>query len=729
MDDSNDGRSGEAPTNRRRRQWVGLASATGFERCVRESLREVYGYVALLVGRDRHEAEQRVGDLYRSLFRSVRSGHTEAVSLGMLRTAARRSWLEDHFIEIVSVFEVAGNPVATIAELSAIERAAIVLRYVNEMSLEAVALELGRSERDVAAVEAHAVRRLRGTDETSGAWIRAYLGPTVTPAPGAIDRIIDRLSREPVPEPVSAPVSAPAPVPEPAPVPVPDPVPAPAPVPESDPVPAPDPVPESDPVPDPVPEFEWAPETAAVLEAQWAPEPVAQPDLAPEPTEVPRPVIEHDPIEHDLIEHGMDADRTGRRPRWVVAVGAALVAALLGSVTVLLLRGSTDTTIAVTVTTLPAVPSTSEVVASTVAPAVEPVDDASGGFDPPCVERSGGSSTAIDWPDQFDVLGASPTLTVRLPRSVDAATGAVSLPVDVAARPSSNGLIVAVRTDERAVDRTILASFGLDGTVGWVRCLTGRLDIGADPESGIALVVRDRTTGSGWAPVSIEDGTIGPSIDAVGSARLDERFAAESAATAAPGAVVDGSDVDGADVTVGFSYDGDSGRSVLAGLVDGSVSWALTDVVLPDDGFRYAVVDEVVMVRSCPDSDGETVSSSDPAESDDPAAFTACPGGELRGYALGSGDLLWTRSGDRSVAVIADGGALVGDSTGWELLEVATGEARAERRWDDPATFPLGADLGSIQRVGGAVVVVGVDVVTVWLPDGVGGPAASVDLG
>jgi DNA-directed RNA polymerase specialized sigma24 family protein len=180
-----------------RRAWTALDTPHGFERCVRSTLRELYGYVALLTGRDRREAERIVGTVYRSLFRAVGAGQADSVTLGALRSAARRTWLDAHRVELATTDEVSRAFASTISELSALERAVLVLRHVNGMSTDRAATELGRSEREVAAVGAHAVRRLRGTDDTSGAWLRAYLGPTVTPAAGLVDRIVHQLGDPP----------------------------------------------------------------------------------------------------------------------------------------------------------------------------------------------------------------------------------------------------------------------------------------------------------------------------------------------------------------------------------------------------------------------------------------------------------------------------------------------------------------------------------------------------
>lgn len=181
------------------RQWSALDTPVGFERCVRETLRELYGYVALLAGRDRAAAEALVADVYRSLFRAVGAGDVESVTLGALRSAARQAWLVARRDDLISTDEVSRAPAATIADLSPLERAVLVLRHVNGMSPAQAAVELGRTDREVAAVGAHAVRRLRGTDDTSGAWLRAYLGPSVTPAGGLVDRIVDRLADLPAP--------------------------------------------------------------------------------------------------------------------------------------------------------------------------------------------------------------------------------------------------------------------------------------------------------------------------------------------------------------------------------------------------------------------------------------------------------------------------------------------------------------------------------------------------
>ncbi len=172
---------------------MALETPSGFERCVRGSVRELYGYVALLTGRDRAKTEALVTDVYRSLFRAAAAGQLDAVRLSSLRSAGRRLWLDRNDAELARPARLSPGPVRSIAELSVIERAVVVLRHVNGMSDERAGDELGRPPDEIAAVTDHAVRRLRGTTDTSGAWVRAYFDDSVAPRPGLVDRIVAEL--------------------------------------------------------------------------------------------------------------------------------------------------------------------------------------------------------------------------------------------------------------------------------------------------------------------------------------------------------------------------------------------------------------------------------------------------------------------------------------------------------------------------------------------------------
>lgn len=299
-----------------RRSWTALDTPHGFERCVRSTLRELYGYVALLTGRDRSEAEQIVGTVYRSLFRAVGAGQVDAVTLGALRSAARRTWLDAHRVELATTDEVSRAFASTIAELSALERAVLVLRQVNGMSTERAAIELGRGEREVAAVGAHAVRRLRGTDDTSGAWLRAYLGPTVTPAAGLVDRIVHQLGDPAAGDGTDGDTDGDTDEDERA----------------SGPDPfAPHPFASNEPG---APGAVTATTELAIVERPTVEVPTVVPTRGPEPEPGPEPVA----------VDAAHADGEGRA-RWATAIGAGLLAALAVALVWLALRGDPDDTV------------------------------------------------------------------------------------------------------------------------------------------------------------------------------------------------------------------------------------------------------------------------------------------------------------------------------------------------------------------------------------------------
>ena len=732
-----------------RKEWSALDTATGFERCVRATLRELYGYVALLSGRDRRGAERVVSDVYRSLFRAAGAGHVTSVTLGALRSAARQAWVEEHRIELAVTDEVSRAPVSTIAELSALERAVLVLRHVNGMTTDRAAVELGRSEREIAALDAHAVRRLRGTDDTSGAWLRAYLGPSVSPTAGLVDRIVRHLAE---PDPATAP----------------DPT-------EPDPA-EPDPT-EPDPTDAPTAPIETvAPgDGAADGAVDGAGEYVDDGDVGEvgggargrgnaadevtaeerwssvasvETTELPvveRPTVEVPTIALQATDPSVDpavdssegfvtapsddephSQPDMRRPRWALVLGAALVAGLVVALVWLALRGDPGDTLVSTPATsadaaagpaddagvgqseddadgVGAAATSQPVVAATV-----PAGAVELGFDPPCVERSGAEPSVLTWSGTLDTLGIEPALQIDLPESVDVDAD----PERAAPRPTTilrpDGVVVAVQpADGHQADETMIARVGLDGAVAWTRCFDGLLRVGSAPDVGVDLALRSEPGGLAWTELSIVDGTLGDELDAVQSGALDARPMLRDA------------DADGP--SLGFSYDSALGRSVLAGLDDGRVVWTAPDVLLPDDdAFRATTVGTTVLAQSCATPD-------DAAIPDD--ATSGCGDGELRGYDLATGELLWSRTGAHAVIASGDGVALVGDGSTWELIDVGTG-AGVGRRWDDPTTFETGVDtdVGFVVQDGGALVVAQPGTVSVWLPGDVGDGAIRVAI-
>lgn len=680
-----------------RREWGALDTPHGFERCVRATLRELYGYVALLCGRDRKESERIVGDVYRSLFRAAGAGHVESVTLGALRSAARRTWIEEHMLELAATDEVSRAPVSTIAELSPLERAVLVLHHVNGMSDDRAAVELGRSDREIKALGAHAVRRLRGTDDTSGAWLRAYLGPSVSPSAGLVDRIVEQLGDQD----------------------------------ELDAVVAPEPDDTDDDTGDdagheagdeagddestPVEADDTSDTSTDSLSDDTAADTVSEHAEGPETTELPvveRPTIEVPTIVAAPVDPGLDlvADplRDGSsddepdapgRPRWALVVAIVLLAGLVVALVWLALRGDPDDTVESTPgvattepgatqpdTIAPASETTVPELAATSTIATGPVEL---GFDPACTDRTGGEPAAVTWADSFGPLATEAALTVTLPESVDVTAD----PDRAAPRPATilrpDGLVVALSpADGHGAAQTIVARVGLDGTVAWVRCFDDLVRVGTAPDSGVDLAARPTSDDGAWTALSLTDGSDGDPLDPVQSAVLD--------APAAPDGGTDGP-------TLGFSYSSDLGRSVLAGLDDGRVLWTAPEVVLPNgDAFRATTVDDTVLAQSC-------VEAADGLD---------CAAGELRGYDLPTGDLLWSRPGSFEVPATGDGLALVGGADGWELIEVRTGDGLDGQRWD-PATFDVGddPDAGFVTRDGGALVVASPGTVSVWLPE------------
>lgn len=699
---------------------------------MRGTLRELYGYVALLAGRDRREAERHVADVYRSLHRAALAGQVDAVTLGALRSAARRTWLEAHLVELATVDEVSRASASTIADLSTLERAVLVLRHVNGMSVERTASEIGRSDREIAAVGAHAVRRLRGTDDTSGAWLRAYLGPTVTPTAGLVDRIVAQLGEVAGPSGAATDGAGTG---------------------ESD-------TDETDSAEADSAEADSA-DAAPVVGTDDVTGPVDQPDLSVEPgteTEVEDPattelpIVERPTLELAVVPGAaarpddpvaaappfeplapLDAppdDEPTARPRWIVAIGLALVAALVVALVWLALRGDTDDTVVsapsggsepadatlpdgdATASTDPSTTTAPSTVSSTASSTTVVLGPVEVGFDPPCTERSGTEPATVSWADAFGPLGEAPALTVSLPESVDVAADPerVSPRVETILRP--DGLVLAVQpAPEHRVTQTLLARVGVDGTVAWIRCLDGSVEIGTAPDAGVELATRP--VDGEWTTRSLADGVAGEPVDPVQSAVLDGSLDAGGA---------DG----GGDVTLGYSYDSASGRSVLAGLDDGRVVWRAPDLELPTgDAFRATAVGDTAVALHCPPAEPAT-SEPDTSEPDTsgPATREAgeCATGELRGYDLTSGELRWTRPGLYRVAATADGFALVGDATAWELVTVADGVTVDGQRWGDPDAFVVPGDGDDdVTRAGGAIVVRRPGTVALWLPADVSG--------
>lgn len=690
------------------REWTALDTPLGFERCVRSTLRELYGYVALLSGGDRREAELLVTDVYRSLFRAVGAGHVRTVTLGALRSAGRRAWLDVHRDELAAVDEVSRAPASTIAELSRLERAVLVFRHVNAMSVDRTATELGRHPRDVAVLDAHAVRRLRGTDDASGAWLRAYLGPTVTPAAGLVDRIVGRLGEHAPPEPDRGVLAPTEPV---------ETVSAEA-----------DPPGEHAVVPaagDPAPPDQSADEERPTTELAMVERPTVE-----IPTVVPIAPSDAD-LAPDVVGPGTVVEAEGggddpvdgrRRPTWLLVIGGVLLLALVVALLWLALRGDADDTVAsspdapgatIAPTVAPTLPNdTNDATDDATPTSVVPAGPVELGFDPICAERTGAEPADVTWSDAFGPLAAEASLVVALPESVDVAADPDRAPPRSSVILRGDGAVVTVRASAvHRAPQTMVSRIGLDGTVVWVRCFDGDVSVGSQPDIGVELAIRAPGEDPVWTSLSLADGIPGQPLDAVQTAVLESP----------PDPSPDGRD----GTTLGFSYDVDLGRSVPAGLDDGRVVWTASDVVLPEAGsFRAVAVGDVVLAQSCVGA----------------VPALDCAAGELRGYDLASGDQLWARPGAHDVAASGDGFALVGDGSGWALVDVASGADVSGQRWD-PDTFAVDADADTdtdanvdaagtsvVEQRGAAIVVARAGTISIWLPADAGTDGVAVTI-
>lgn len=124
------------------------------------TVRAASGYAARLCGVDRSRAEDLVQDAYLSLLRRARTGVLTDASLGLVTTTIRNRFFDQvrsdksevRRLRLVSVTDApdrdatgsndADDPIAALSER---DRAGLVLRYVDGLSVEEVAAEMGLS--------------------------------------------------------------------------------------------------------------------------------------------------------------------------------------------------------------------------------------------------------------------------------------------------------------------------------------------------------------------------------------------------------------------------------------------------------------------------------------------------------------------------------------------------------------------------------------------------------
>ena len=118
---------------------------------------EVYRYAIRLVGGDRNRADDLLQETFLTLVRQVRSGRTDSVDIGWAITTCRsrfldqirRSELLDRTLrrsyERPVTDDSSSAAFEALSRLSDMQRAALVLRYVDDMRVEDVAHRLNRS--------------------------------------------------------------------------------------------------------------------------------------------------------------------------------------------------------------------------------------------------------------------------------------------------------------------------------------------------------------------------------------------------------------------------------------------------------------------------------------------------------------------------------------------------------------------------------------------------------
>lgn len=150
-----------------------VATKEEFLGCYRATVDDVFAYSARLTG-DVGRAEDLVHDVYVALLRRVRGGDVTPVGAGFLCRMARNRFLdgirsaarEDRRLRLLAAPGAAApdeTPAVSfwLAALPDRERAAFVLRYVDDLSVGDVAAALGSTVRATESLLQRAKRRLR----------------------------------------------------------------------------------------------------------------------------------------------------------------------------------------------------------------------------------------------------------------------------------------------------------------------------------------------------------------------------------------------------------------------------------------------------------------------------------------------------------------------------------------------------------------------------------------
>lgn len=144
------------------------------------TLSDVHRYASKLCGGDRARTEELVQETYLALVRHARSHPTEQIGIGWLMVTCRHRFIDDERSqqrrrqrETVVALQ---QPTATdapsetgvlgaLASLPATQRAALVLRYVDDLPVDEVAREIGKSVRATESLLVRARTALKGRAE------------------------------------------------------------------------------------------------------------------------------------------------------------------------------------------------------------------------------------------------------------------------------------------------------------------------------------------------------------------------------------------------------------------------------------------------------------------------------------------------------------------------------------------------------------------------------------
>jgi RNA polymerase sigma-70 factor, ECF subfamily len=152
-----------------------VGTLDGFTTYYDAAFDDVYRYLGRLCGAQRSLAEDLTQETFLSLLRVARSGGLSTLTIGYAITTARHKYLDhqrgeqrqERRLRLVVTADESTTPTqstALLSELPERERVALVLRYVDDLSVKDVAATLGVSVHATESLLARARGRLRGKE-------------------------------------------------------------------------------------------------------------------------------------------------------------------------------------------------------------------------------------------------------------------------------------------------------------------------------------------------------------------------------------------------------------------------------------------------------------------------------------------------------------------------------------------------------------------------------------